>query len=80
MSSLDFALKDIYRKKDTTIPYLLIIVLVIAFTEFLIYFTSSFGLNMVISTNLKNTQFFTGAINLVYKEFISLNFKVNISQ
>ncbi|MFX1323187.1 MAG: FtsX-like permease family protein [Promethearchaeota archaeon] len=72
MSSLDFALKDIYRKKDTTIPYLLIIVLVIAVTEFLIYFTSSFGLNMVISTSLKNTYFFTGAINLVYKEFISL--------
>ncbi|MCK4687307.1 MAG: FtsX-like permease family protein [Candidatus Lokiarchaeota archaeon] len=72
MSSLDFALKDIYRKKDTTIPYLLIIVLVIALTEFLIYFTSSFGLNMVISTSLKNTYFFTGAINLVYKEFISL--------
>ena len=72
MSSLDFALKDIYRKKDTTIPYLLIIVLVIAFTEFLIYFTTSFGLNMVISTSFKNTYFFTGAINLVYKEFISL--------
>lgn len=72
MSSIDFALKDIYRKKDTTIPYLLIIVLVIALTEFLIYFTSSFGLNMVISTSLKNTYFFTGAINLVYKEFISL--------
>jgi len=72
VSSLDFALKDIYRKKDTTIPYLLIIVLVIALTEFLIYFTSSFGLNMVISTSLKNPYFFTGAINLVYKEFISL--------
>ncbi len=72
MSSIDFALKDIYRKKDTTIPYLLIIVLVIALTEFLIYFTSSFGLNMVISTSLKNPYFFTGAINLVYKEFISL--------
>jgi len=72
VSSIDFALKDIYRKKDTTIPYLLIIVLVIALTEFLIYFTSSFGLNMVISTSLKNTYFFTGAINLVYKEFISL--------
>lgn len=72
MTSLDFVLKDIYRKKDTTIPYLLIIVLVIALTEFLIYFTSSFGLNMVISTSLKNTYFFTGAINLVYKEFISL--------
>ncbi len=72
MSSLDFALKDIYRKKDTTIPYLLIIVLVIALTEFLIYFTSSFGINMVISTSLKNPYFFTGAINLVYKEFISL--------
>jgi len=72
VTSLDFVLKDIYRKKDTTIPYLLIIVLVIALTEFLIYFTSSFGLNMVISTSLKNTYFFTGAINLVYKEFISL--------
>ncbi|MFX0041779.1 MAG: FtsX-like permease family protein [Candidatus Hodarchaeota archaeon] len=72
MTSLDFAIKDIYRKKDTTIPYLLIIVLVISLTEFLIYFTSSFGLNIVIFNNLKNTYFFTGAINLVYKEFLSL--------
>ncbi|MFX1410507.1 MAG: FtsX-like permease family protein [Promethearchaeota archaeon] len=72
MSSLDFALKDIYRKKDTTIPYLLIIVIIIAFTEFLIYFTSSLGLNLFIPTSFKNIYFFTGAISIVYTQFTTL--------
>lgn len=72
MTSLDFALKDIYRKKDSTIPYLLIIVLVISFTEFLIYFTYSFGLNPLMHDSFKNVYFFTGSINLVYKQFTSL--------
>ncbi|MFX1316837.1 MAG: FtsX-like permease family protein [Promethearchaeota archaeon] len=72
MSSLDFAIKDIYRKKDTTIPYLVIIVIVIAFTEFLIYVTSSLGLNVLIPTNFNNVYFFTGAIRIVYTQFITL--------
>jgi len=72
VSSLDFALKDIYRKKDTTIPYLLIIVIIIAFTEFLIYFTSSLGLNLFIPTSFKNIYFFTGAISIVYTQFTTL--------
>ena len=69
MSSLDFALKDIYRKKETTIPYLIIIILITAFTEFFIYFTSYFGLNMIIPSKFENKYFFTGSISLIYTQF-----------
>ncbi len=72
MSSLDFALKDFYRKKNQTIPYLLVITFVIAITEFLIYFTSSFGLNYFIQPLFSNTYYFSGSINTVYKQFNTL--------
>jgi len=72
MSSLDFALKDFYRKKNQTIPYLLVITFVIAITEFLIYFTSSFGLNSFIQPLFSNTYYFSGSINTVYKQFNTL--------
>ncbi|MHA2283904.1 MAG: FtsX-like permease family protein [Promethearchaeota archaeon] len=72
MSSLDFALKDFYRKKNQTYPYLIIITFVIAITEFLIYFTSSFGLNVFIQPYFSNDYFFSGSINLVYTQFNTL--------
>ncbi len=72
MSSLDFALKDFYRKKNQTIPYLLVITFVIAITEFLIYFTSSLGLNSFIRPLFSNTYYFSGSINTVYKQFNTL--------
>ena len=72
MSSLDFALKDFYRKKNQTYPYLLVITFVIAITEFLIYFTSSFGLNYFIQPLFSNTYYFSGSINTVYKQFNTL--------
>ncbi len=69
MSSFDFALKDFYRKKGQTYPYLIVITFVIAITEFLIYFTSSLGLNIFIQTSFSNEFFFSGSINVVYTQF-----------
>ncbi len=72
MSSLDFALKDFYRKRHSNYPFLLIITLVVAVAEFLIYFTSSLGLNIFIQPTFVNKYYFSGGINLVYKQFNSL--------
>jgi ABC-type antimicrobial peptide transport system permease subunit len=72
MSSLDFALKDFYRKRRSNYPFLLIITLIVAFTEFLIYFASSLGLNIFIKTTFENKYYFTGEINLIYEQFNNL--------
>lgn len=72
MSSFDFALKDFYRKRHSNFPFLLIIIIIIAFTEFLIYFTSSLGINILTQTTYTNIYYFSGGINLIYKEFNNL--------
>jgi ABC-type antimicrobial peptide transport system permease subunit len=72
MSSFDFAVKDFYRKRNQTIPYLVIIILVISITEFLFYFTSSLGLNVFIKPKFSNELYFSGSISIVYKRFISV--------
>ncbi|MFX1385792.1 MAG: FtsX-like permease family protein [Promethearchaeota archaeon] len=72
MTSLDFALKDLYRKRKSNYPYLIIIILIVAFTEFLIYFTSSLGLNIFINPSFVNKYYFSGGINLIYKQFNAL--------
>jgi len=72
MSSFDFALKDFYRKRHSNYPFLLIITIIIAFTEFLIYFTSSLGINILTQAIYQNKFYFSGGINLIYKEFNSL--------
>lgn len=72
MSSFDFALKDFYRKRHQTFPYLLTIIIVIAITEFLIYFTSSLGLNVFTQTDFSNKYFLSGGVNLVYEKFNTL--------
>jgi len=72
MSSFDFALKDFYRKRNSNYPFLLIITIIIAFTEFLIYFTSSLGINILTQANYTNKYYFSGGINLIYKEFNNL--------
>ena len=69
--SLDFALKDFYRKKDITIPYVLINTLIFALTVFIIYFTSSIGLNNVFGYNFSNEFFFSGGISIIYIDFNS---------
>ncbi len=72
MSAFDFALKDLYRKRQSNYPFLLIIIIIIALTEFLIYFTSSLGLNIFIQTAFVNRFYFTGGIYSIYKQFNSL--------
>jgi len=72
MSSFDFALKDLYRKRQSNYPFLIIIILIVAFTEFFIYFTSSIGLNIFIQPSFLNTYYFSGGISLTYKQFNSL--------
>ena len=74
--SLDFALKDFFRKKSQTYPYVLTIILIIALAVFFIYFSISFGLNVFVLNrsreSYKNKYYFSGAINLVYSQFITL--------
>ncbi len=72
MTSLDFALKDLYRKRDSNYPLLLIITIIVAITEFLIYFTSSLGLNIFIQPTFANIYYFSGGINVIYKQFNNL--------
>ncbi|MFX0037747.1 MAG: FtsX-like permease family protein [Candidatus Heimdallarchaeota archaeon] len=72
MSSFDFALKDLYRKRQSNYPFLLIIILTVAFTEFLIYFTSSIGLNIFIQPSFLNIYYFSSGISASYKDFANL--------
>lgn len=70
--SLDFALKDFYRKRETTFSYTLMIILVIAFTVFLINFTSAMGFNDFITYSYQNSYYFSGGISIVYTDFTTL--------
>ncbi len=72
MSSFDFAVKDLYRKKKSNFPFLIIIILIVTITEFIIYFTSSLGLNIFIQPSFLNPYYFSSGISLAYKQFNSL--------
>lgn len=65
--SLDFALKDFYRKKEQTYPYLFTIILVVALSIFSVYLTISINLGAMSQNTL-----FSGAITLVYTQFYNL--------
>ena len=73
--SLDFALKDFYRRRSQTYLYVLIIALVIGLAIFMIYFSTSIGLNLFIQSlaegkeSTENEYYFSGAINEVYSQF-----------
>lgn len=67
--SVDFALKDFYRKRDISLQYLIMIILIIATTTFLIYFTTSTGLNSFIVYEFNNPYFFSGGISFIYTNF-----------
>ena len=69
MSSLDFALKDFYRNRQSNYPYLFIITSIIAVTEFLIYFTTTLGLNIFIQVDFNNIYYFSGGIYAIYRQF-----------
>ncbi|MBY8982666.1 MAG: hypothetical protein KGD57_06940, partial [Candidatus Lokiarchaeota archaeon] len=66
--SLDFAIKDFYRKKKQTFPYLFAISSLTSLAIFLIHFSISFNLNNFInqSGSYANPFFFSGAVNLTY--------------
>ena len=76
--SLDFAIKDFYRKRKSNYPYLITIALVIGMTEFLIYFSISLGINLIVGYNLFNQEgndneyYFSGAIKAIYSQFNTL--------
>ncbi|MFX1393154.1 MAG: FtsX-like permease family protein [Promethearchaeota archaeon] len=76
--SLDFVIKDSIRNKSQTYPYVFTIALVIALSIFMIYFSSSLGLNLIIQSytpsedNSEDELYFSGAINLVYSQFNTL--------
>ena len=72
MSSFDFALKDLYRKRNQTIPYLIIIITVVSITEFLIYYTTSLGLNILVRPYFLNEFFFSGSINEIFSQYNTL--------
>ena len=69
--SLDFAIKDFYRKKKQTFPYLFAISSLTSLAIFLIHFSISFNLNNFInqSGSYANPFFFSGAVNLTYTQY-----------
>ena len=70
--NLTFALKDIYRKRNQTYPYILMITLVVAFAIFMMSFTISHGLNSLIQGNIVSDIFFLGGISNLYFQFNNL--------
>lgn len=70
--NLTFALKDIYRKRNQTYPYILMITLVIAFAIFMMSFTTSHGFNALIQGNMASSLFFSGSISNLYYQFNNL--------
>jgi ABC-type antimicrobial peptide transport system permease subunit len=70
--NLNFALKDIYRKRDQTYPYILMITIVIAFAVFMIAFTGSHGFDAIIQGNWGSGLFFSGSMSNLYFQFSNL--------
>ena len=70
--NLNFALKDIYRKRNQTYPYILMTTLAIAFAVFMISFTTSHGFNALIQNSMVSSVFFSGSINNLYFQFNNL--------
>jgi len=73
--SLDFALKDLTRRKSQTYPYILTIALVIGLAVFMANYTTTLGLNLVYQyltegdKDVDNEYYFSGAINEIYSQF-----------
>ena len=70
--SFDFAMKDFYRNKDISFPYVIIVSLIIALAEFVILFASSIGLNRLITYNFQNEFYFSGGLSYLYSNFTIL--------
>ncbi|MFX1397486.1 MAG: FtsX-like permease family protein [Promethearchaeota archaeon] len=67
--SLDFALKDFYRKRRQNYPYVLVIAFVVAFTEYFALYTINFGFGSFLKGNDNGIPFFSGSIRSVYIQF-----------
>jgi len=65
-------LKDFYRNKENSFPYVIIVSLIIALAEFLILFASSIGLNQLITYNFQNEFYFSGGLSYLYSNFTIL--------
>jgi ABC-type antimicrobial peptide transport system permease subunit len=65
-------LKDFYRNKEHSFPYVLIVGLTIALAEFFILFVSSIGLNGLIPHNFQNEFYFSGGLSILYSNFTFL--------
>ncbi|TFF97399.1 MAG: ABC transporter permease [Promethearchaeota archaeon] len=71
--SIDFALKELYRKRKVIIPYILTISLIINMSLFFIHFLTSLNLSALFSQQqYNNIYFFTGATFVIYSQFFSL--------
>ncbi|MHA1454772.1 MAG: FtsX-like permease family protein [Promethearchaeota archaeon] len=65
-------MKDFYRNKENSFPYVIIISLIIALAEFLILFASSIGLNQLITYDFQNEFYFSGGLSYLYSNFTIL--------
>ena len=65
-------MKDFYRNKGNSFPYVIIVSLIIALAEFIILFASSVGLNELITYNFQNEFYFSGGLSYLYSNFTIL--------
>ncbi len=65
-------MKDFYRNKEHSFPYVIIVGLIIALAEFFILFVSSIGLNGLIPHNFQNEFYFSGGLSILYSNFTFL--------
>jgi ABC-type antimicrobial peptide transport system permease subunit len=70
--SVDFAIKDINRKREVSYPFILVISLITALVVFLIHFTTSIGLSTFVTYDFKNPFYFSGGISIVFTDFTTL--------
>ena len=70
--SLDFAIKDFYRKREVSIPFVVVITLIISFAIFIANLFTSVGLNTFIAYNYTNKYYLSGGIRLVYTDYTTL--------
>ncbi|MHA1678624.1 MAG: FtsX-like permease family protein [Promethearchaeota archaeon] len=70
--SLDFAIKDFYRKKEISFPFLFIVTLAVCLFQFLVYFGNFLSLNELSNFTHQNPFFLTGGIFKVFSNFLLL--------
>ncbi|MHA1329184.1 MAG: FtsX-like permease family protein [Promethearchaeota archaeon] len=70
--SLDFAIKDFYKKKEISFPFLFIVTLAVCLFQFLVYFGNFLSLNELSNFTHQNPFFLTGGIFKVFSNFLLL--------